>query len=42
MADPFDSFLRSKIIETAKELKLSIFEKGTVVTIERSSFFYQG
>jgi len=38
MADPFDSFLRSKIIETAKELKLNIFEKGTVVTIEGPRF----
>ena len=38
MADPFDSFLRSKIIETAKELKLIIFDRGTVVTIEGPRF----
>lgn len=38
MADPFDAFLRSKIIETAHELNLKIFEKGTVVTIEGPRF----
>jgi 5'-methylthioadenosine phosphorylase len=38
MADPFDHFLRSKIIETAKELSLKIFETGTVVTIEGPRF----
>jgi 5'-methylthioadenosine phosphorylase len=38
MADPFDSFLRSKIIESAHELKMKFFEKGTVVTIEGPRF----
>jgi 5'-methylthioadenosine phosphorylase len=38
MADPFDNFLRSKIIETAKELSKKIFESGTVVTIEGPRF----
>jgi len=38
MADPFDSFLRSKIIETAGELKMNIFKTGTVVTIEGPRF----
>jgi len=38
MADPFDSFLRSKIIETALELNMKIFETGTVVTIEGPRF----
>ena len=38
MADPFDHFLRSKIIGAAKELGLKIFEKGTVVTIEGPRF----
>ncbi len=38
MADPFDNFLRSKIIETTHELKLKIFERGTVVTIEGPRF----
>jgi 5'-methylthioadenosine phosphorylase len=38
MADPFDNFLRSKIIETAHELGLKIFESGTVVTIEGPRF----
>lgn len=38
MADPFDSFLRSKIIESAHELKMKLFEKGTVVTIEGPRF----
>ena len=38
MADPFDSFLRSQIIETAHELKMNIFEQGTVVTIEGPRF----
>jgi len=38
MADPFDSFLRSKLIETAHELKMKLFESGTVVTIEGPRF----
>ena len=38
MADPFDSIVRAKIIETAHELKMKIFEKGTVVTIEGPRF----
>lgn len=38
MADPFDRFLRAKIIETARELELKIFETGTVVTIEGPRF----
>lgn len=38
MADPFDGFLRAKIIETAHELQMNIFEKGTVVTIEGPRF----
>ena len=38
MADPFDSFLRSKLIETAYELKMKLFETGTVVTIEGPRF----
>jgi len=38
MADPFDRFLRSKLIESAHDLRLKIFEKGTVVTIEGPRF----
>ena len=38
MADPFDSSLRSKLIETAKELGIRIFENGTVITIEGPRF----
>lgn len=38
MADPFDSILREKIIEVAREMKISIVEKGTVVTIEGPRF----
>ena len=38
MADPFDGFLRSKIIETGHELKMKFFETGTVVTIEGPRF----
>jgi len=38
MADPFDAVLRSKIIESGKELQLNIFGKGTVVTIEGPRF----
>jgi len=38
MADPFDGFLRTKIIETAQELKMNIFKTGTVITIEGPRF----
>jgi len=38
MADPFDSDLRQKIIATAQELSMKVFEKGTVVTIEGPRF----
>jgi len=38
MADPFDNYLRSKIIETAHELGMKFFESGTVVTIEGPRF----
>jgi len=38
MADPFDENLRLKIIETARELGMKIFERGTVVTIEGPRF----
>lgn len=38
MADPFDGFLREKIIETGQKLGLRIFEKGTVITIEGPRF----
>lgn len=38
MADPFDSHLRLKLIETAYDLGIKIFESGTVVTIEGPRF----
>ncbi len=38
MADPFDRSLRSKLIESAKDLGIKIFECGTVVTIEGPRF----
>ncbi len=38
MADPFDGFLRSKLIETAREINIKFFETGTVVTIEGPRF----
>ncbi|HEY3372496.1 MAG TPA: S-methyl-5'-thioadenosine phosphorylase [Prolixibacteraceae bacterium] len=38
MSDPFDSLLRSQLIETAHELKMKLFERGTVVTIEGPRF----
>jgi len=38
MADPFDEGLRKLLIKTAKELSLSIHEKGTVITIEGPRF----
>jgi 5'-methylthioadenosine phosphorylase len=38
MADPFDRFLREKLIEKATELNLSFHSKGTVITIEGPRF----
>lgn len=38
MADPFDESLRKLIISTAKDLRLKIHEKGTVITIEGPRF----
>ena len=38
MADPFDSILRKKIIESAGELGLVCHPKGTVITIEGPRF----
>ena len=38
MAEPFDKNLREKLIETCKELKYKLHEKGTVVTIEGPRF----
>jgi len=38
MADPFDQLLRTKIIESGKELQMKLFSKGTVVTIEGPRF----
>lgn len=38
MADPFDRSLRSKLIESAKDLGIKIFERGTVITIEGPRF----
>lgn len=38
MADPFDNFLREKIVEAAREMNRAIFEKGTVITIEGPRF----
>jgi 5'-methylthioadenosine phosphorylase len=38
MADPFDTYLRTIIIEAAKELGLKVFDKGTVITIEGPRF----
>ncbi|MGQ9621535.1 MAG: S-methyl-5'-thioadenosine phosphorylase [Bacteroidales bacterium] len=38
MADPFDCVLRNYLIETAKELKLRVHEKGTIITIEGPRF----
>ncbi|MDD5331697.1 MAG: S-methyl-5'-thioadenosine phosphorylase [Candidatus Nanoarchaeia archaeon] len=37
-AEPFDKNLREVLIETAKELKLKVHEKGTVITIEGPRF----
>ncbi len=38
MADPFDKFLREKLVAKAKELNLSFHSKGTVITIEGPRF----
>lgn len=38
MADPFDKFLREKLVAKAKELNLSFHTKGTVITIEGPRF----
>jgi 5''-deoxy-5''-methylthioadenosine phosphorylase len=38
MADPFDGLIRSKLIETAKELGIKMFDRGTVITIEGPRF----
>jgi len=38
MATPFNEDLRKKLIETCKELKFKVHEKGTVITIEGPRF----
>ena len=38
MSDPFDEYLRSVLIASAKELQLNVHEKGTVITIEGPRF----
>jgi 5'-methylthioadenosine phosphorylase len=38
MADPFDSRLRTVLLETAQELNLRVHPRGTVVTIEGPRF----
>lgn len=38
MADPFDKFLREKLIAKSTELNLSFHSKGTVITIEGPRF----
>ena len=38
MADPFDNFLREKLIEKAKDLNLNFHREGTVITIEGPRF----
>jgi len=38
MADPFNEDLRKLIISTARELRLKVHEKGTVITIEGPRF----
>jgi len=38
MADPFDSYLRKKIIESAGELGLVYHTRGTIITIEGPRF----
>jgi 5'-methylthioadenosine phosphorylase len=38
MADPFNDYLRAKIIEAAKEIGTKVHEHGTVITIEGPRF----
>ncbi|MFZ5939774.1 MAG: S-methyl-5'-thioadenosine phosphorylase [Bacteroidota bacterium] len=38
MADPFDAYLRQKLIEAARELGLKYHDKGTIITIEGPRF----
>ncbi len=38
MSDPFDLYLREKIIETAAEMELNYHPRGTVITIEGPRF----
>jgi len=38
MPKPFDEKLRKALVQTGKELKLKIHEKGTVITIEGPRF----
>ena len=38
MAEPFNKELRDVLIETCKELKFKVHEKGTVITIEGPRF----
>ncbi len=38
MAEPFDASLRAKMIESCKELGVTVHDKGTVVTIEGPRF----
>ncbi len=38
MADPFNDYLRGKLIEKAQELNLNFHPKGTVITIEGPRF----
>jgi 5'-methylthioadenosine phosphorylase len=38
MADPFDNYLRLKLIEKAAKLKLNFHQSGTVITIEGPRF----
>ena len=38
MADPFDAALRSVLIRTAREMKLTVHAHGTVITIEGPRF----
>ena len=38
MAEPFDASLRTKMIESCKEIGVTVHEKGTVLTIEGPRF----
>ncbi|WP_027722414.1 S-methyl-5'-thioadenosine phosphorylase [Maridesulfovibrio zosterae] len=38
MAEPFDASLRTKMVESCKELGVTVHEKGTVITIEGPRF----